>query len=100
MNHLEAKLHNDLFSLKCNGYILGLERSPNSENKHVSHIYRGTFQEPLEPLCPKGYNRDKDGYSIWRNDIGLGICRVCLKNLIKEWKHSRNAPILAHTRYL
>lgn len=75
-----SKLYNQLFKMEADGFILGLERSPFSENKHKSHIYRGTFSDPGEPLCPLGYNRGKDGYSIWRNNIGLGICRRCLLN--------------------
>lgn len=86
MTSIETKLHNQLFKNEAEGFILGLERSYNSENKHVSHIYQGTFSEPGAPMCPKGYNRGTDGYSIWRNNIGLGICRRCLKAAAQSLK--------------
>ena len=86
MKEIEAKLHNDLFKMEAKGFLLGLERSPGSENRHMSHIYRGDFGDVGEPLCPKGYNRGKDGFSIWRNNIGKGICRMCLKNAAKEYR--------------
>lgn len=85
MSDATVRLHNDLFKMEAEGFIIGLERSPGAENKKVSHIYRGTFSEPGEPMCPLGYNRGKDSYSIWRNNIGLGICRRCLKNAAKQY---------------
>lgn len=85
MNAVETKLHNDLFKLQAVGFLLGLERSPDSDKKHLSHIYRGSMQDVGEPMCPKGYNRGKEGFSIWRNNIGLGICRNCLKRAAKEY---------------
>lgn len=60
------------------GYILGLDRLKPAAR---SHIYKGTFSDPEEPLCPKGYRED-GSYSIFRNNLGSGVCRTCLKNLI------------------
>jgi len=67
------------------GYIIGLERTPGAENRFMSHIYEGSFDDPGDPLCPKGWNRDNGkGYSIWRNNLGRGICRNCMKKLTKS----------------
>lgn len=85
----ELKLHNDLFRCEAKGFVLGLNRIPDPKcNKLSSHIYRGTFTDPKEPMCPRGYNRGKEGYSIWRNNIGKGICRTCLKNAAKEYSQN------------
>jgi hypothetical protein len=67
------------------GYIIGLERTPGAQQRFVSHIYRGTFADPGDPMCPKGWNRDGgESYSIWRNNLGRDICKNCLRAVEKE----------------
>lgn len=61
------------------GYVIGLVRDPLPENRKVAHLYKGTFNDPGDPMCSRGWNRD-DGasYSIWRGQVGeVGICLVC-----------------------
>jgi len=65
------------------GYIIGLIREENAASRYVSHIYKGTFNDPGDPMCKKGWNRGSY-YSIWRNNLGKNICKVCLKNTLKE----------------
>lgn len=61
------------------GYISGLVRDPYDENNHVAHLYKGTIENPGDPMCRRGWNRPY-GYSIWRNVIGYkGLCKVCLR---------------------
>jgi hypothetical protein len=91
MNAIETKLHNDLLKNEAAGFILGLNRIPEPECLRLSsHIYRGTFNEVGDPMCPRGWNRGEDGYSIWRNNIGKGICRTCLKAAAKEYHPAPN----------
>ena len=61
------------------GYIAGMCR--NEKDKAVSHLYRGTFDDPGEPMCARGWNRlGGHGYSIFRGHISeAGLCRVCLR---------------------
>ena len=62
------------------GYISGLVRDPYETNKHVAHLYKGTVENPGDPMCKRGWNRGKFGYSIWRNNIGQGgLCKICLR---------------------
>lgn len=64
------------------GYISGLGR--DYPYPRVAHLYKGTFVDPGLPMCPKGWNRGVDGYSIWRRNEGLwGICAVCLRRAKK-----------------
>lgn len=61
------------------GYILGLGR--DIPEPRVSHLYKGIFEDPGQPMCRRGYNRD-DGtsYSIFRGRMGnAGICVKCLR---------------------
>lgn len=82
---IKQTLVSKLLQAEMPGYILGLERTPGAEFRFVSHIYKGNFDGPLEPMCKKGWNRDKGkGFSIWRNNLGRHICRNCLKNTLKE----------------
>jgi hypothetical protein len=65
------------------GYITGLGRDYPRPKK--AHLYRGTFSEPIEPLCKRGWNRGEREFSIWRNNIGSeGICRHCIRKARKE----------------
>ena len=80
-----TELQSKLIKCEMDGYIIGLDRSYNSDKIVVSHIYKGTFDEPEKPMCKKGWNRNNGtGFSIWRNNLGLGICKTCLKNTLKE----------------
>lgn len=84
-----GRLHNALFMFKLTrhnsvGYILGLDRSPNAESRFVAHIYKGQYDDIEKPMCKRGYNRGKTGFSIFRNNYGKGICKTCLKNTLKE----------------
>lgn len=62
------------------GYVIGLGRDLPPHTK-VAHLYKGTFQDPGDPMCPRGWNRDDgESYSIWRNQTGdTGICMVCMR---------------------
>lgn len=62
------------------GYITGLPRDENAENK-VAHLYEGDFGNVGNPMCRRGWNRrDGEGYSIFRNNVGnKGICKVCIR---------------------
>ena len=61
------------------GYIQGLERT--YPHPKISHLYKGDFKDPGNPMCRRGWNRDEGtGYSIWRGNMGEnGICKVCLR---------------------
>lgn len=41
------------------GYTSGMDRSEAGRNR-VSHLYRGTFAEPGNPMCQRGWNRADD----------------------------------------
>lgn len=59
-------------------YVTGVGRSPE-ETKKVTHLYKGSIDNPGLPMCKRGWNRG-DGYSIWRNNISdKGICKICLR---------------------
>jgi len=59
-------------------YTPGLNRESCADGHYVAHLYRGPFGNPGWPMCRRGWNReDGTAYSIWRNNGGLGICRVC-----------------------
>ena len=63
--------------LKSLGYVTGQNRT--SEDNCVTHLYKGTFDDPGLPMCKHGWNRT-EGYSIWRGNIGRkGICKTCSK---------------------
>lgn len=68
-----------------NGYITGQSRDHDDDHK-VTHLYKGTFDEPGLPMCKRGWNRDNGtAYSIWRNNISPGgICKICLKRAIEN----------------
>lgn len=60
------------------GYIVGLSRRRVPRAK-LSHLYKGTFADPGQPMCKRGYEKAGD-YSIWRGNVGEnGICKVCLR---------------------
>lgn len=64
------------------GYIAGLVRDDYEHNRHVTHLYKGTFNDPGDPMCRYGWNRLEWGYSIWRNVIGSsGLCKICLRRV-------------------
>lgn len=84
-----GELYKELFFFRLTrhqipGYFIGLERSENAENRFVSHVYNGLYDGPMVPMCARGYNRGKDSFSIFRNNLGRGICKVCLKNTLKK----------------
>ena len=82
------ELYKKLIENEMPGFIIGLDRSPNSQYRFRSHIYKGDFSEPGDPMCPRGWNREKgESYSIWRNNLGTDICRTCIKNTLKELSH-------------
>ncbi len=57
-------------------WVTGMDRVGGGGK--VTHLYSGTFEEPGEPLCPRGWNRGSGGYSIFRNNVSArGICKVC-----------------------
>lgn len=65
-------------SLVPDGYVVGLVRDAHSEETRVSHLYEGDYADPGWPMCARGWNRGYGtDYSIWRGQMGLGICKVC-----------------------
>jgi len=65
------------------GYIAGLDCSDgNNVNKLKSHLYKGDHANPGLPMCKRGMNRGKYGYFIWCGQLGLGICKVCMKRAL------------------
>jgi len=80
---LEIKLLNN----KLEGFTLGLKRTHNAHNRLVSHIYKGSFNKLEKPMCKRGWNRNNGKeFSIWRNNLGKGICKICIKNTLEELK--------------
>ena len=59
-------------------YVVGLLRESGSNKTHKSHLYNGSHDEPRLPMCHYGWNK-VDGYSIWRGNYGLGVCKICVK---------------------
>lgn len=60
------------------GYITGLSRRKVPLAK-TSHLYKGTFSDPGQPMCKRGYEAAGD-ISIFRGNVGeKGICAVCLR---------------------
>lgn len=67
-----------VFASVPDGYIAGLSRRRVPLAK-TSHLYKGTFADPGQPMCKRGYE-DDGGFSIFRGNIGSnGICKVCLR---------------------
>lgn len=66
------------------GYVLGVGRNPEEMNQ-VTHLYKGTFDNPGLPMCVRGWNRNGgESYSIWHNVISFkGVCKVCLRRAQK-----------------
>lgn len=73
------------------GYSLGRD----FPHPKIAHLYEGTFAEPGDPMCARGWNRDNgQTYSIWRNNIGeRGICQICLRRAKKGLKGVPPKPI-------
>lgn len=67
-----------------NGFGFAIDRIGGE--KKVAHIYKlDENNEFQEPLCPKGWNRGKYGYSILRfNSSPKGLCKDCLKKMKEE----------------
>lgn len=67
-------------------YVSGLGRSV--PHPKLAHLYEGPFDDPGDPMCKRGWNRDEGAsYSIWRNNVGdNGICKVCLRRAEKGLK--------------
>ena len=63
------------------GYIAALARNKPAQ---VSHLYKGSFHEPGNPMCRNGWtNPGLQEYSILRGNIGAkGICKTCLKRAL------------------
>jgi hypothetical protein len=59
------------------GYVVGLGR--DVPHPKLSHLYKGSFDDPGWPMCRYGWNRDEGtSYSIWRGNFGDGgVCRIC-----------------------
>lgn len=62
------------------GYIAGHDRN-DTAGELVTHLYKGDFSDPGNPMCARGWNRaNGHEYSILRNRAdGRGICKVCLR---------------------
>lgn len=58
-------------------FVVGQDRN---EPKAVAHLYDGTFGDPGQPMCVRGWNRSGgEGYSIFRNNWTGSLCRTCLR---------------------
>jgi hypothetical protein len=77
------ELEFNLLICKMDGYIIGLDRSVEHFESRHSHIYKGTFSEPTRAMCKYGCDED-GGFSIFRNNPGIGICKNCLRNTLKD----------------
>jgi hypothetical protein len=61
-------------------YISGEDRN---DPRAKAHLYRGTFERPRGPMCRRGWNRlNGFGWSIFRNNLGSGVCKVCLRRAL------------------
>jgi len=69
------------------GYIIGMGR--DFPKPVISHLYQGTYDNLLGPMCHNGANRDNgDSFSIWRGNIGeKGICKTCMKKAKAGFNH-------------
>lgn len=74
------KLIEKLKDIELDGYITVVDRSKDYP-VGMTHIYRGTFNEPEEGLCR--YSPD----SFFRNNYTNKFCKLCLKRLEKELVH-------------
>jgi hypothetical protein len=69
--------------IKNREYTTGQDR--NEQDKVVSHLYRGTFNNVGNPMCQRGWNRANGfGYSIFRNQPFVEICKICLRRAEKK----------------
>lgn len=66
------------------GYLPGLGRDFPYPPK--AHLYRGSMNDVGDPMCKRGWNRDKGrSFSIWRNNVGEdGICGNCINAARRE----------------
>ena len=63
-------------------YIIGQDRN---DGTLVAHLYKGTMNDPGDPMCVRGWNRSSGkGYSIFRNICTGGICMICLRRAVKK----------------
>ena len=73
------KLEVDIINGEFVGQVIyALKREPYSERNYKSHLYMGTFGDVGKAFCNKAPS------SIWRNNLGTGICKQCLKKLHKQ----------------
>ncbi len=60
-----------------NPYVIGQDRN---DPKAVAHLYKGTFSDPGNPMCARGWNReDGQSYSIFRNSRTGELCKICTR---------------------
>ena len=78
--------------IKRRHYVTGLDRN---DQQLVAHLYRGTFANPKNPMCVRGWNRsDGEGYSIFRNTVGEDrICKTCMRRALE-----RREPVASRPR--
>jgi hypothetical protein len=85
MSEIKNKGFNPLYTTTDvpEGYIAGLGR--DVPHPRIAHLYQGTFADPGNPMCARGWNRDEGtSYSIWRGNIGDGgICKICMRRAQK-----------------
>jgi len=71
----EEELIQKLLDFEMDDYLLGVNRL-NIGNK--AHIYRGSFNEVGEGMCKKAPSL------FARNDVGTGLCKMCIRFTLKE----------------
>lgn len=62
-------------------YTTGQDRN---EINPRAHLYKGTFDNVGNPMCGWGWNRGGTGYSIFRNQPLVDICKICLRRAEKK----------------
>lgn len=69
-------------SARFEGFIVGLDRA---DEHLVAHLYKGTMDDPGQPMCVRGWNRDNGfNYSIFRNNAGIaGVCKICERRALE-----------------
>jgi hypothetical protein len=89
MDDLGRRRHNvqekgEIMEINGKKYVVGQDRN---DDTIVSHLYRGTFAEPGQPMCLRGWNRSGgEGYSIFRDAVTNNkVCRICMRRA-KEGK--------------
>jgi len=77
----------DIGDYDTNRYRPGLGRDiPYPKKSHLYEVGNG-IMDFKGPMCKRGFNREDNSYSIFRNNVGvLGICKICISRAKKNLK--------------